>query len=223
MLNLNREITPEVFAHDPERIFWDSPEGHVAKRKYYAERDELKRLYHVQEEAKAKAAFLREETRKEQIPFSEAIALEICKRVSAGQFLIAICQDEHMPTVRSVIEWKKYHSDFKTLYDEAIRDRLDIFEDELVTIADDGSADIKTVTKGNKTTKVLDGEVISHAKLRVDVRKAHLKAYRPERWAEQSTLNVNNNNSDDPANMTTDEIERRLAELEAKECSVKAA
>jgi terminase small subunit-like protein len=170
---------------------------------------------------KAKAHFQREQARKDQIPFSEALAVVICRRVSAGEFLINICKDPDMPTMRSVIEWKKYRSDFKALYDEAIRDRLDIFEDELVTIADDGSQDIKTITKGGKATKVLDGEVISRAKLRVDVRKAHLRAYRPERWAEQSTINLNSNGGDDPNNMTSEELERRIAELDEKDFTIK--
>jgi hypothetical protein len=94
---------------------------------------------------------------------------------------------------------------------------LAIFEDEIVTIADDGSQDIKTITKGSKVTKVLDGEVISRAKLRVDVRKAHLKAYRPERWGEMSTLTVNNHDVMDPANMSNEELERGLADLESKD------
>ena len=64
--------------------------------------------------------------------------------------------------------------------------------------------------------------MISRAKLRVEVRKAHLKAYRPERWAEQSTLNVNNN-GDDPANMSMEELEKKLAELETKEGALRAA
>jgi hypothetical protein len=67
---------------------------------------------------------------------------------------------------------------------------------------------------------VLDGEVISRSKLRVDVRRTHLKAYRPERWGEQSTLTVNTN-GDDPASMSNEELEKRLAELETKESNIR--
>jgi hypothetical protein len=63
--------------------------------------------------------------------------------------------------------------------------------------------------------------VISRAKLRVDVRKAHLKAYRPERWGEQSTLNVNNYDAMDPDNMSQEELEKKIEELERKESVVK--
>ena len=133
-MNPNREIRPEDFAHDPERVFWNQKEHDEAQR----QREELKRLYHLQEEAKAKARFKAEQARKEKIPFSEWLALEICNRVSAGEFLINICNNEDMPTVRSVTQWKKDNHGFRLIYDEAINDRLAIFEDEIVTIADDG-------------------------------------------------------------------------------------
>jgi hypothetical protein len=57
--------------------------------------------------------------------------------------------------------------------------------------------------------------------LRVDVRKAHLRAYRPERWGEQSTLNVNNYDATNPDNMSDEELEKVLAELETKDAAVR--
>jgi hypothetical protein len=78
-----------------------------------------------------------------------------------------------------------------------------------------------SATPENYTT--LTDVTISRAKLRVDVRKAHLKAYRPERWGEQSTLNVNNYDAMDPDNMTQEELEKKIAELEMKESVIKAA
>jgi hypothetical protein len=222
MLNLDREITPEDFAIDPERIWWtDHPEGREAKRAYYAELEELKRLYELQEEAKAKAHFKAEQARKEQIQFSESLAMELCHRVAGGEFLTIICKEPEMPTTRMVIQWKKEYKEFALLYDEAIRDRLEIFEDQLVTIADSSENDFKLVKKGGKQVKVLDAEVISRAKLMIDVRKAHLRAYRPERWSEQSTLNVNNYDAMDIDNMTQEEMDKKIAELESKEAVVK--
>jgi hypothetical protein len=220
MINPNREIRPEDFAWDRERIFWtDHPEGRDSKREYEYELKELERLYHLQEEAKARAHFKREQARKELIPYSEALATEICSRISSGEFLTLICQDPDMPTVRLVTQWRKQHSDFAALHKEAVSDRLDIFEDEVVTIADDGSRDFRTITKGGKTTKVLDGEVISRAKLRVDVRRAHLKAYRPLLWGEASTLYTKS--IDEIDNMSPEELEKKLAELETKQSAVK--
>jgi hypothetical protein len=222
MIDPAREIHPEDFAiPHGETYCSDDPFSVAMHREKQRQREELKRLYQLQEEAKAKAHFKAEQARKEAIPFSEALATEICHRVSAGEFLINICKDEDMPTVRSVTQWRKEHREFGLIYREAVIDRLEIFEDQLVTIADESENDFKLVKKSGKQVKVLDAEVISRAKLRVDVRKAHLKAYRPERWGEQSTLNVNNYDATDPSNMSQEELERVLAELETKDAVVR--
>jgi hypothetical protein len=220
MINLNREIRPEDFAHDPERVWFSSPEGEAAREKYFAERAELKRLYEIQEETKARARYKAEQERKDQIPYSEAIAGEICERIAAGEFLINICELPDFPTVRRVNRWLKEHSDFAALHKDAVNDRLNVLEDQLIVIADSSENDFKLVTKGGKKTKVFDAEVVSRAKLRCDVRRATLRSYRPERWSEQTTLNVNNTDNT-IAEMTTEELETKLAELEEKGASIR--
>jgi hypothetical protein len=186
MINPAREIRPEDFAPDFQKQYCSVEERAEAVR----HKAELKRLYQIQEEAKAREHFKREQARKDLIPYSEAIASAICGRISAGEFLTLICLDGDMPTVRGTHQWFREHPDFAALHKEAVNNRLDIFEDEVVTIADDSERDFKMVTKHGKQAKVLDADVISRAKLRIDARKAHLKAYRPSVWGEQSTLNV---------------------------------
>ena len=51
----------------------------------------------------------------------------------------------------------------------------------------------------------------------LDVRFRHLRAFRPERWSEQSTLNVKNSDPLDLDNMTTEELAAKIAELEHKD------
>ena len=61
MINLNREIRPEDFAPDPTKQYCSIEErDEVVRRKA-----ELKRLYQIQEEAKARAAFKIEQARKD--------------------------------------------------------------------------------------------------------------------------------------------------------------
>ena len=65
MLNLDREIRPEDFAIDPNRVYYpENPVSVAIYKQYHQEKEELKRLYHLQEEAKAKAHFKRERARK---------------------------------------------------------------------------------------------------------------------------------------------------------------
>jgi hypothetical protein len=156
---------------------------------------------------------------KSTLPYSEPLAIEICERVSSGELLINICADEHMPTVRRCNQWRKENDDFAALYKESINDRLTIFEEEVIKIADDASRDFRDVVRGGRTTRVVDGEAIARAKLRVEVRFRHLKAGNPGKWGDSQTIVTKDGN--DLSNVPLDELERKIADLEIKDRVVK--
>ena len=113
-------------------------------------------------------------------------------------------------------QWLRESSEFSVLYKESINDRLTIFEEEIIKIADDASKDFRDVMRNGRPVRVLDGDAIARAKLRVDVRLRHLKALKPSIWGEQSTLNLRSD-PNDIDNMSSDEIAKKIAELETKE------
>jgi hypothetical protein len=158
---------------------------------------------------------------KNTLPFSEPLAIEICERVSSGELLINICIDEHLPTVRRVTQWLRENQDFALLYRDSINDRLTIFEEEVIKIADDASRDFRDVVRNGRAVRVLDGDAIARAKLRVEVRLKHLKAYKPSIWGETSTLNVRSSDPNDIDNMTQEEMDKKIAELETKDAVVR--
>jgi hypothetical protein len=125
-----------------------------------------------------------------------------------------------MPTVRRCGQWLRSQQDFKILYDEALRDRLAIFEEQLIQIPDEAARDVQIVRKGNSDQRIIDPGRITAAKLRVEVRRLHLKAGNPAKWSETSTL-VTKSADDDLSNMSAEELERRIAELEQKNASVR--
>ncbi len=155
------------------------------------------------------------------LTFSEPLAIEICERVSSGELLISICQDEHLPTVRRALQWIKENPEFAALYKDSISDRLEIFSEEVIKIADDASRDFRDVVRNGRSVRVLDGDAIARAKLRVEVRLKHLKAYKPSIWGETSTLNVRSSDQNDMDNMSSEDLERKIAELETKESAVR--
>jgi hypothetical protein len=157
------------------------------------------------------------------LAYSEPLAIEICERISSGELLINICLDEHMPTVRRCNQWLGESIEFKGLYGASINDRLNIFEEEIIRIADDASRDFREVTRNGRAQRVPDGEAIARAKLRVEMRLKHLKAYRPERWAEQSTLITKSADGFDPASMSAEELEKTIADFERKSGVVRPA
>lgn len=154
--------------------------------------------------------------RKEALPYSDAIATEICHRISAGELLIDICKDEGMPFPRLVMRWKALHADFAHLFKLAIGDRLDMFEEQIIQISDDASCDLTANGKPNSTGVV-------RAKVRIDTRLRHLKAYRPERWGEAVTVKNVDTRDEDLSQLDDAQLEQRIADLERKSASVHGA
>jgi hypothetical protein len=195
---------------------YEDPEKQTSWERFLEEEGKL----HARADAIKEEERLKEVARaKNTLPFSEPLAIEICERVSSGELLINMCADEHLPTVRRVTQWLRENRDFALLYKDSINDRLTIFEEEVIKIADDASRDFREVVRNGRTVRVLDGDAIARAKLRVEVRLKHLKAYKPSLWGEQSILQVKS--GDDVADMSTEELEKKLAELEDKESIVK--
>jgi hypothetical protein len=213
---------PDKELFNPDRGFW---QGQDAERAAWFDeqkrRTEAKRL---EQERLEQERLARRNAIKAAIPYSEALATEICERISCGELLIDICEDEYTPTMRRCNQWMKENIEFGALFKESINDRLNVFEEEVLKIADCIKNDWKTVVKNGKERRVLDPDVIARAKLRIDVRFRHLKALRPQKWGEMSTLTVKNeDDSFDPASMTQDELEKVIFDLERKSGVVKGS
>ena len=170
----------------------------------------------AEEEARAKKAYEDALPHKMQLPFDEALAQEICERISAGELLISICEELHMPTIRRANQWRKDYPEFEEVFKESVQDRLSIFEEQVLQIADDMSRDFKEVIRGGKSIRVVDAEVIARAKLRVDVRFKHLKAGKPQKWGDTQTL-ITKSDGEDPADLSSEELEKRLRDLDVKD------
>ena len=153
---------------------------------------------------------------KEALPYSDELAQEICERIAIGELAINICMDEHLPTLRRCNQWLRDNPEFNQLYQSAINDRLSVFEEEVLKIADDMKHDYKTVIKNGQEKRVPDPEQIARARLRIEVRFKWLKALRPQKWGETQTLNVKSQDDFDPANFSAEELERQIAAIERK-------
>jgi hypothetical protein len=74
--------------------------------------------------------------------FSAAIAEEICERISLGESLRRICEDDHMPAERTVHRWLSqipdcgdpddWTNDFRQQYARAREVQADTFADKIV-------------------------------------------------------------------------------------------
>lgn len=114
---------------------------------------------------------------------------EILQRLEAGESLRSICRTEGYPTEGAVRNWAATDEAFSTQYTRARDLGLDAVADEVMAIADDGSADYVTrYTEKGHEYQAVDQEHIARSRLRFDARRWYLSKLAPKRYGD-SMLN----------------------------------
>jgi hypothetical protein len=211
-------MRPRNFTHMEDAELFSLDEWY-GKDDFDACKNEKERRIQEKREAQERIEqerFQRLKAIKENLTYSDALAQAICERVSAGELLTIICREDDMPTMRRCNQWLKEFPEFQALMDMSKNDRLTIFEEEVIEIADDMKNDFRTVIKNGKEKRVVDPEVIARAKLRIEVRFRHLKSGKPLRWGDVATIITKSDDPNDVSNLSIEELEKRLAEFDVK-------
>lgn len=131
--------------------------------------------------------------------FTQEIADKICEELStSSKSLRTICKQHGMPAVRTVLNWlsegeKAEKEDdkmklFLHQYARAREAQADFLAEEIIEIADDGSNDLMTITKGDVSYEVENKEVTNRSKLRVDARKWVASKLKPKKYGDKLDL-----------------------------------
>lgn len=152
-----------------------------------------------------------------QSTFTQAVADEICERLSSGETLQSICSGEGMPAVRTVSDWTMAHESFAASFAQARARGFDAIAAETMQIADDDSRDWEPVkdAEGQVIGVKVDGEHVQRSKLRIETRLKLLAKWDPKRYGDKLAIG----GADDlpPIKTMTDEaLEARIAALHAK-------
>jgi hypothetical protein len=129
--------------------------------------------------------------------FTQAIADEICRRLSKGESLREICKGEHLPHAGTVLRW--YHGsdsaqhfvDFREQYARARSAQAHMLADEILTIADDSSNDWMARKSeaekggGYEDGKVLNQDHVQRSRLRIDTRKWYVSKVLPKIYGDK--------------------------------------
>jgi hypothetical protein len=198
---------------------FDGDPGYMSETNYtnYKEAQAVKEQRKLDEQRQANERATQLQAAKDALPYSERIAEEICERVGSGELLTIICLDANMPTPRRVTRWLKDHSDFSALYNMALQDRLTIFEEDVVAIADSIPREPQRATASSTKEKIQFIDPIQKARLQIEVRVRWLKAGRPQRWGDVSTLVTKEADPYDVGSLSAEEIEAKIADIERKE------
>ena len=99
--------------------------------------------------------------------YNQELAAKICERLIYGEGLRAICRDDAMPALSTVVDWVKDKPEFSAQYARARELQAELMLDDILEIADDSSRDTIDTPLG----KIVDHDVIQRARLKVDTRK----------------------------------------------------
>ena len=115
--------------------------------------------------------------------FTKELGETICRRLSEGESLRAICRDDEMPAISSVMRWliDTERKEFWEQYAQARESQAEHLFNELLEIADESD----TVIEGDDKS---DGARVQAKKLRVDTRKWVLAKMLPKKYGEKLDL-----------------------------------
>lgn len=122
--------------------------------------------------------------------YSLALADKICMRIANGESLVSVCRDEGMPSRATVNRWiLEDIQGFASHYARARDLKMDLWEDEMTDIADDGRNDwMEREGRNGETFEIVNREAVERSKLRVDTRKWILTKLRPKRFGDKLGL-----------------------------------
>ena len=126
--------------------------------------------------------------------YTDEIGREICRRISEGESLRAICRDRNMPHEATARGWALIpEHPFFTQYAQAREIAYHSMADEVLEIADDGSNDWMERNDKDNPGYEANGEHMQRSRLRVDSRKWVLSKMLPKLYGDRQGVDMNLN------------------------------
>ena len=118
----------------------------------------------------------------------EKVFEEILEYIEDGKSLRSILKASDMPSSRTFFKWIDDDKEKVKRYSRAMEIRADSIFEDILEIADDGTNDFMTITKGDVEYNVEDREVTNRSRLRVDARKFFLSKVLPKKYGDKLDL-----------------------------------
>lgn len=121
--------------------------------------------------------------------YTPELAQEICERLSKGEPLSTICEDAHMPAVRTVSDWKEAQPTFSADFARARDDGHDAIAAQCFVIANTPQLGERVEIDADGKERVTREDMLGHRKLQVETRLKLLAKWDPKRYGERLDLN----------------------------------
>lgn len=120
---------------------------------------------------------------------------EICERVTNGEALRNICNEDGQISSTTFYEWLDDDEDKQERYTRAGKDRANHIFEDILDIADNQEKDVLEDKDGNE---YINHNVINRAKIRIDARKWMLGKMDPTKYADTSKLQLEGGDPNKP-------------------------
>lgn len=114
--------------------------------------------------------------------YTNEVADYICEQLVEGRSLRDICREESMPNIATVFRWLHKFPEFGDQYARAREEQAETLADEIISIADDKTRDMKVLEDGRE---VPDAEVVARSRLRVEARKWVASKLKPKKYGDK--------------------------------------
>ena len=119
--------------------------------------------------------------------YSETICNYILEQIELGRSVKSICDEEDMPNRSTFYRWVDCNEELRNKYARAAEVRADLLFEGMLTIADNTEKDIIVLEDGRE---IVDHNVVSRDKLRIDTRKWILAKMNPKKYGDSSKVDV---------------------------------
>ena len=120
--------------------------------------------------------------------WTQEIEDEILDRIAKGQSVVDICDDDWLPSQRTLYRRLEADDEFRQRYARARDMQADTLFDEILQIADDGRNDWMERKSAENPGWVENGEALRRSEIRINARKWMAGKLRPKAYGEKIGL-----------------------------------
>lgn len=117
--------------------------------------------------------------------YTEAIADEMCYRLSDGEPLRAICRDDHMPAWRTVYDWMSSNEEFSARIARGRDLGMDAILEDTLKIADTPMVGVRKKYESGVVTEAVEEDMLGHRKLQIETRLKLLAKWNPKKYGDK--------------------------------------
>ena len=120
------------------------------------------------------------------VPYTAELGVAICTRLSQGETISRICEDEGFPDVSTVHRWRRDIAEFRKLEEVAREDQADTYAARMLDLV---NAPPPMITDEHGIQRV-DNGAVQHLRVKIDTLKWICSKLKPRTWGDRAQVEI---------------------------------